>query len=335
MSQRKQFFISYRSVNRPLVERLVQDIKALGHEVWFDKELTGGQAWWDQIMDQVRSCDYVIAALSPEVAKSKPCTEERNYARLLGKTILPVMISQNVIITHFEPELGQIQAIDYSDFDDKHAALALARAIDQLPAPVPLPVPTPLQPEVPASYLNTLREKVQKRDLSYQEQSAILSDLKRSIHDFDSPKDMIPLIEEFLNRPDISVQINKDTQSFLQTLQSQTPAYRAPTNQPTVDEFSFDESSFDQPVSYVAVSKPKNTDADKWSDGMYYGFFAVGFFLPIIGVGLGLYGMFVGNPLQSKKDQGRNVLILSIVMWFIWAAVFNEIANSMYYGYGY
>lgn len=324
MSQKKQFFISYRSVNRPQVERLVLDIKALGHEVWFDKELTGGKAWWDQIMEQVRACDYVIAALSPEVIKSKPCSEERNYARQLGKTILPVIIASNVIITHFEPELGQIQAIDYSDFDNKQAALALARAIDQLPAPVPLPVPIPLQPEVPASYLNTLREKVNKRDLSYQEQSAILGDLKRSTQDFDSPRDIIPLIEQFLNRPDISVQINQDAQSFLQTLQTQTPVYGT-----SADQLTFEESTFHQPSPQVAKVKPKNTDA--WSDGMYFGFFAVGFLLPIIGVGIGLYGMFVGNPAQAKKDQGRNVLIFSVVMWFIWTAVFNEMANSFYY----
>ena len=83
MVQRKQFFISYRSLNRPEVERLVVDIRALGHEAWFDKELTGGQTWWDQIMEQVRACDYVIAALSPDVVKSKPCTEERNLRRQL------------------------------------------------------------------------------------------------------------------------------------------------------------------------------------------------------------------------------------------------------------
>ena len=38
MVQRKQFFISYRSLNRPEVERLVVDIRALGREAWFDKE---------------------------------------------------------------------------------------------------------------------------------------------------------------------------------------------------------------------------------------------------------------------------------------------------------
>ena len=333
MTQRKQFFISYRSINRPQVERLVQDIEALGHEVWFDKELTGGQAWWDQIMEQVRRCDYVIAALSPEVVKSKPCTEERNYARQLGKTILPIIISSGVIITHFEPELGQIQAIDYSDFNNKHAALALARAIDQLPAPLPLPDPIPIPPEVPASYLNTIREKIQKRDLSYQEQSEILSELKRSVHDMDSPKDIIPLIEDFLKRPDISVQINGETKTFLQSLGRQPATYRPPANPPKMEDFAFAESSFDQ--SSATVTKVKNSQAaDGWHTGLYMGLLALGFFIPFVGVGIGVYGMFIGNPSQDKKNQGRNVLILSIVMWIIWTAVFNEMANSYYY-YGY
>jgi hypothetical protein len=331
MVQRKQFFISYRSLNRPEVERLVVDIRALGHEAWFDKELTGGQTWWDQIMEQVRACDYVIAALSPDVVKSKPCTEERNYARLLGKTILPVMISENVIISHFEPELGQIQAIDYSDFDNKHAAIALARAIDQLPAPSPLPIPLPPQPSVPANYLNTLSEKIHKRDLSYQEQSAILSELKRSVNDVDSPKDIIPLVQYFLKRPDISVQINRETEAFFQTLQTRTPAYQTPRNQSTFDDFARAESSFDQPVS--PARKVQTSSGDKWNEALYFGFLALGFFIPFVGVGVGVLGMFVGNPSQERKNQARNVLVLSIVMWVIWAAVFNEMANSFYYIY--
>jgi len=332
MAQKKQFFISYRSLNRPQVERLVQDIKALGHEVWFDKELTGGQAWWDQIMDQVRSCDYVIAALSPDVVRSKPCTEERNYARQIGKTILPIMISNDVIISHFEPELGQIQAVNYSNFEDKHAAIALARAIDQLPPPTPLPIPLPPQPAVPANYLNTLSEKIHKRDLSYQEQSAILSELKRSVHDMDSPKDIIPLIEDFLKRPDISVQINRETEAFFQSLQvTRAPAYSTPTHQATFDDFSSAESSFDHPVT--PVRKVKNSESDVWGGGLYVGLLLLGFFMPVLGVGAGIFGMFFGNPSQAKKNQGRNVLILSIVMWILWAMIFNEMANSFYYMY--
>ena len=60
-----QIFISYSSKNRDLVRTLAADLKALGHDVWFDVELTGGQLWWDNILDQIRGCDLLIAALTP------------------------------------------------------------------------------------------------------------------------------------------------------------------------------------------------------------------------------------------------------------------------------
>jgi TIR domain len=50
-------FISYERESKRLVGPLADDIKVLGHTVWFDQELSGGQAWWDQILAQVRSCE--------------------------------------------------------------------------------------------------------------------------------------------------------------------------------------------------------------------------------------------------------------------------------------
>ena len=60
-----KIFISYDRESKPLVETLADDIKALGHAVWLDQELSGGQAWWDQILEQVRQCDVFVFALAP------------------------------------------------------------------------------------------------------------------------------------------------------------------------------------------------------------------------------------------------------------------------------
>ena len=47
-------FISYNRKNRDTAQRLSNDIESLGHDVWLDQELSGGQAWWDKILEMVR-----------------------------------------------------------------------------------------------------------------------------------------------------------------------------------------------------------------------------------------------------------------------------------------
>jgi len=39
-----KIFISYSSKNRALVEMLADDLQSLGHDPWFDKELSGGRS---------------------------------------------------------------------------------------------------------------------------------------------------------------------------------------------------------------------------------------------------------------------------------------------------
>src|SRR5579859_2097095 len=87
-----KIFISYSSKNRAQVEPLANDLEALGHDVWFDKELSGGQVWWDQILEAIRGCDLCVFALTPEALESQPCRREYTYAAAVNKIILPVML---------------------------------------------------------------------------------------------------------------------------------------------------------------------------------------------------------------------------------------------------
>ncbi|MCX7111260.1 MAG: toll/interleukin-1 receptor domain-containing protein [Proteobacteria bacterium] len=59
-------FISYNRTSEAIVKTLADDIEALGHNPWFDQELSGGQAWWEQVLKQIRDCDVFILILSPE-----------------------------------------------------------------------------------------------------------------------------------------------------------------------------------------------------------------------------------------------------------------------------
>jgi hypothetical protein len=100
-------FISYNHESDPIAITLGNDIKALGHTVWFDRELSGGQAWWDKILVTVRDCDVFVFILDPEALNSMACKREYEYAAALGKPILPVVVSKEVSTSLLPPALSR------------------------------------------------------------------------------------------------------------------------------------------------------------------------------------------------------------------------------------
>ena len=66
-------FISYTRQSEAIARTLANHIEARGNTVWFDQELSGGQAWWDQILVSVRACDVFVFVLPPEALKSTAC----------------------------------------------------------------------------------------------------------------------------------------------------------------------------------------------------------------------------------------------------------------------
>ena len=106
-------FVSCASRDRALVEPLLKALRRARHAVWIDEELTGGEAWWRTILEQIRACDVFIVALSKNMLESKACQAELRYAQDLGKPILPVQIGplDNMRIN----PLAHMQVIDYRD----------------------------------------------------------------------------------------------------------------------------------------------------------------------------------------------------------------------------
>ena len=88
----RRVFISYARQNRPDVDQLAEHLDALGCEVWIDKSLHGGQDWWEEILRQVAGCETFIAIISDEALKSKACQREFEWAKKLGKPVLPVAV---------------------------------------------------------------------------------------------------------------------------------------------------------------------------------------------------------------------------------------------------
>lgn len=78
-----KIFISYSRENQDVIKILSQYFDELGYKVWFDYELTGGQAWWEQILENIRECDLFVISLSPHVLDSHACKLEWTYAHAL------------------------------------------------------------------------------------------------------------------------------------------------------------------------------------------------------------------------------------------------------------
>jgi len=199
-----EIFISYNRRSAEIVATLASDIEALGHVAWYDQEdLSGGQVWWEQILARIRTCDVFVFALSPAALKSTACGREQQYAVDLGKSILPVLVADGISPNLLPTTLSRIQFVDYRA-PDRKVGLRLARALSHLPPSKPLPDPLPPPPDTPLSYLASVAEQVDAAGaLSRKQQSALLTELKRSLREPENAEDGWTLIGRLRKRRDL------------------------------------------------------------------------------------------------------------------------------------
>ncbi|MEZ4668723.1 MAG: toll/interleukin-1 receptor domain-containing protein [Anaerolineae bacterium] len=210
-----QIFISYSSKSKDVVASLAQDIESAGHQIWFDHKLTGGQAWWDQILESIRKCDLFVFALTPEALDSYPCQLEYTYAYQLGKNILPILVANGVSINLLPPELTTIQFVDYRT-PDRQAAFRLMSAFTNVPPPKSLPDPLPTPPPVPISYIGNLKEQIDSsKGLSFDEQASLVLKLKEHLRNDDNRPDAVTLLERLKRRDDLFAKIEKEIDAVL------------------------------------------------------------------------------------------------------------------------
>jgi hypothetical protein len=223
-----RIFVSYSREDQGLVRPLVEDIKALGHSAWFDEELSGGQVWWDEVLNQIRTCDVFVLAVSAATISSTACKREYGYAEAVGKPVVPVVVTEGVSPNLLPPALSRVQLLLYLR-QDRSEALRLARAIGSLPPARPLPDPLPPAPDVPISYLGQLTEKVESLSaLNYDEQSALLLDLRRGIQDPETRNDSRTLLERLRKRRDLFAGIAEEIDLMVRVARRvSTPAMAA------------------------------------------------------------------------------------------------------------
>lgn len=217
-------FVSYNRESEVVAGALARDLESLGHSVWFDQQLSGGQAWWDQILASVRKCDVFVFVLSPESLNSVACQREYGYAAALGRPVMPVLVSGEVSTNLLPPALSQIQFVDYRK-QDRDAAFRLARALAVVPPAKSLPDPLPASPEAPISYLGGLTAQLEsKAVLSFEEQSALLIDLRRGFRDPATAADSRTLLAKLRRRRDLLAAIAEEIDDLLGPARQAPPA---------------------------------------------------------------------------------------------------------------
>jgi hypothetical protein len=220
-------FISYNHRNEEVTKLLVKDLQELDNIIWFDNKLTGGQAWWDNILERIRKCDVFLFVLSKEGLDSTACKREYRYAASLGKTVLPVLVSDNVSVNLLPADLSVIQYVDFRNHDTT-AVLRLARAMGNIPPSKPLPDPLPVLPDIPISYLSKLVTTLESETpIGFAEQSSVFMDLKRNFLDPETSGDARKLLEILRKRKDLLATIAGEIDELMQR-KSITPAVTAP-----------------------------------------------------------------------------------------------------------
>jgi serine/threonine kinase PknH len=223
-------FISYSSQDRATVDDLTTALRKAQQQVWFDQELGGGDSWWNKILEEIRTCDVFIVALSNNWLLSKPSQSELRYARDLKRPILPVRIG-SVDSMRVNP-LATLQIIDYTN-PTVDAGIQLVTAVHALRAtPVPLPDPLPEEPPVPFGYITRLGNTLSEKELSPQQQIQLLVELRSGLEqDGDDPSarsDIAQLLRMLRLRHDVTYRTRTEIDNALASIESsETPDAKA------------------------------------------------------------------------------------------------------------
>ncbi len=225
-------FISYSSQDRSTVDALTTALRRGQQQVWFDQELGGGDSWWNKILEQIRSCDVFIVALSNNWLQSKPSQVELRYARALNRPILPVRIG-DVDSMRVNP-LAALQIIDYCE-PTVDAGIQLVTAVHALQAkPVPLPDPLPEEPPVPFGYITRLGNTLAEKELSPQQQTQLLIELRSGLdEDGDDPSargDIGQLLRMLRLRHDVTYRTRTEIDNVLAEIEAKNSAAGTPAD---------------------------------------------------------------------------------------------------------
>lgn len=209
-------FVSYSGREEAAVRELVADLESAGQDVWLDRDLRGGEIWWETILQQIRACDVLVLALSDRSLRSKPCRAELDYARRLGKRVLGVQVGP--VESLRATSISDTQVIDYRARGTATALSLVAAVLGEAGRAQPLPDPLPDPPPVPFEYLMRLGRAVEAAQMSPVDQAGVLAQLKQGWEDEDDEgarHDIENLLRELRSRSDSTYRTVREVDELL------------------------------------------------------------------------------------------------------------------------
>jgi WD40 repeat protein len=228
-----RFFISYARVNREQVDQLVEILDRSGHDVWIDKEIAGGDDWWQLILDEIEQADVFVFVLSTRSSSSMYCQTELRYALDLKKPVLPVMIERaefpfkELSRTHY---VNALQGLE-----DTSVLLEITKSINRIQdkkstGSFPEIDHKPPRPELPQKPdpLSEIRSKVEDlRGVTESELAQIVYELKQFARTGDSLSiESREIMQKIVNSPHIPQGIAQEIRETLDAMGETTGAKR-------------------------------------------------------------------------------------------------------------
>lgn len=212
-----KIFVSYSRQDDDAVRSLAEDLARARQQVWLDHELSGGDAWWPEILAQIRASAVFVFALSDDSLRSKPCRAELGYAEALGLPILPVQVGK--VSAYRTDPIFTKQLVDYRD-STRSSGIALVsalheRGLESRELPDPLPEPPP----IPYEYLLRLGAAVRgNAKLAPATQESMVARLREALQDEDDPdvgEEIRELCRTLRTRREITDAVARDIDTIL------------------------------------------------------------------------------------------------------------------------
>lgn len=222
-----RLFLSYARDDQALVEAVERDLEG-DFDVWIDRQLSGGQQWWEVILSQIQRCDALLLICTPNSLKSIACLAEMRYANELRRVVIPLRCVEDGVDEGTSPTpLPTLQWLSYLD-GNKEEYRTLLRALRNVERR-PLPDELPESPKVPQSYVVELAEMLEVEDLDRDMQYEIMRRLEDKYDDVANHERLIHLIER-LREKEIFITVDRRCVRLLEDIQS----YRAEHVDPSV-----------------------------------------------------------------------------------------------------
>lgn len=206
-------FLSYAREDKEIATQLYEELIELRGDVFMDREIKGGQDWWDAICDSVETTELFVLVVSEASIHSEACQSELTYALATQRPILPVAVG-GMPLDDLPVEIKRFHVLQY-DPDSKDSYREIVKALTAAGEAPPTPDPLPERPVMPESYADRYRRTIGGASIALDDQVALFAVLRSHVDDPRRRADALSLITELRARRDLAVGVAEEIDNFM------------------------------------------------------------------------------------------------------------------------